>query len=75
MSILPTLFQLCHLKGTGPMKSAALKCNVLLSTDIQLCICYHPNVQIKRESANTWQYKVGNNVTIANVLCVCEKPN
>ena len=31
-------------------------------------------LQIKKETANIYQYKVGNNANLA-ILCVCEKPD
>ena len=29
-------------------------------------------LQRKKETANIWKYKIGNNVNIANCVCVCE---
>ena len=40
------------------MKSATLKCNLLIY------IYEHYIVQIKKETANIWEYKIGNNVNI-----------
>ena len=36
-------------------------------------IIYRHIVEIRKETANIWEYKVGNNANIAN-FCVCEKP-
>ena len=52
------------------MKSATLKCNPIISTDIFRYICYHHMLQIKTETANIWEYIVGNNAIIANFVCL-----
>ena len=29
---------------------------------------------MKKETPNKWEYKVGKNATVANCVCICEKP-
>ena len=49
------------------MKSVTLKYNPITPTDIQFTNI-NQIVQIKKETSNIWEYKVGNNGNIANLL-------
>ena len=50
------------------MKSATLKCTFLTPTAIKFHIYKHHIVQIEKEIANIWEYKVGNNANIVNFV-------
>ena len=50
------------------MKPATLKCNPIKSIDIYFYINIHHMLQIKKETANIYQYKVGNNANIGNFM-------
>ena len=47
----------------------SLKCNSLVSSKIYFHIYLNHTSQIKEETAYVWEYKVGNNVNIANLVC------
>ena len=71
MSVLPTLFWLCHSEITRPMKSTALEFNLLIPTDIWFHYFYlYHMVQIMKETANIWEYKAGIDANIANSVCL-----
>ena len=50
------------------MKYTTLQCNTLIPTDIKSHILLASYVQIMKETANIWEYKVGINVIIANYV-------
>ena len=54
------------------MKPATLKCNPIKSIDIYFYIHKHHMLQIKKETANIYQYKVGNNANIGNFMRLWE---
>ena len=52
------------------MKFATLQYNPLFPADISFHIYYHHMVKIKKETANIWEYNVGNKGNIANFVCM-----
>ena len=52
------------------MKSLILKCNPQMLTDISFHIYWHNMMQIKKKTANMWEYKFGDYANIGNFACL-----